>query len=175
MIFTQLNDSNEDKELKILEEKYAVITESLDLFNQIFEGTSNEPITEADEWVIKEKVEDWIEDAHDFIDKSKAAGEKHLNTSRAAFLISLGLSLAAMIISMVAFTWTALIISIIALVGSLIALLIGYIKANDAQKEYNKLKDYKSKLLKMKSKTNSKKVSKKIDIIVKRIDGVVNA
>jgi hypothetical protein len=158
-----------DESLLSLTKQFSVIFENLDNFNEIFKNNAVDQVTEADIGVIHTKVEDFIVEAHKFIDEAKAKKDKAIKIANAEMLVSLGLSLAAML-ALIPGSSVGLIIAVILLVGSIILLILGYIHAFKAQKEYDKIKDYKSKLIELKSKSENPKLKSKINDIIERIN-----
>lgn len=176
MLFNAVVESNINplQKLAVLEEKYNIIFEGMKLVAKMYESDDFSILEEADLYlsVIQDKAEDFIEDAHKFIDEAKKKKDEQLNKAQAFFLVSLGLSLTAMLLPFAG--TTGLIIAIIMLVASLITLLLGYFKAIKADKEFRKITDIKSDLIKIKGKTTNQKIKDKIDNLIERIDHEMN-
>lgn len=173
MLFNAVVESNVNplQKLAVLEEKYSIIFEGMKLVAKMYESDDFSILEEADLSVIQDKAEDFIEDAHKFIDEAKKKKDEQLNKAQAFFLVSLGLTLAAMLLQFAG--TTGLIIAIIMVVGSLITLLLGYFKLMKADKEFRKMRDIKSDLIKIKGKTTNQKIKDKIDNLIERIDNEI--
>jgi len=173
MLFNAVVESNVNplQKLAVLEEKYNIIFEGMKLVAKMYESDDFSILEETDLSVIQDKAEDFIEDAHKFIDEAKKKKDAQLNKAQAFFLVSLGLSLTTMLLPFAG--TTGLIISIITLVGSLITLLLGYFKVMKADKEFRKMRDIKSDLIKIKGKTTNQKIKDKIDNLIERIDNEI--
>lgn len=167
-MFVLMNES-----VSINDERLAGFEVVYENMNIIEESMSNPTkmiqLSEAESEVIKGKIEDYISDSHDFIDKMRKVKNEHLNKARIASYISLGLSLLTMVAASFA-TMTGLVIAIIAIIGSLLALIFAYYKLHKYAKAIDELKDYKDKILKIKSKTENPKIKDKLNNLIKRID-----
>jgi hypothetical protein len=169
MIILNENFFNIDDGVAVLQKKYSFVFENANIIEQFLNSKGTIKLSEQDVSAITDKAEDFLEDAHKYIDEIKENRDKYYKKSKTQALIGLGLAIVALLMPL---SIVGIIIAVLLCVASLIFTFTSVSQSNKADDELVKLKDYQDKLLKLKSKTDNEKIKKKIDSIVERIDAI---
>lgn len=166
------NVINESFNTDDLEKKYSSLLESL---SAAYDGyLLNEAATEAEAPELSQKdldkIDDFLEDAHDFIEKSRKAKIDHFNASTAFMLMNLGF--------LILITLTlphSLFIAILLLIGQLIALVLQFAEIGKSANELKKLINFKAKLMTAREKIKDQKKKDKITSLIDKIEIAQNS
>lgn len=131
-------------------------------------------VTEDAKEALEIKAKDFIEDANKFIMEQRKKSLEKIDKAKVSAYIGLGLYIVSGILGMtIAGSLIGLILSVLTLITALISLLISIGYSISANKQIAILKNYKTKLIRLRS--SDKKVNKKIQHIIHIIDAELDS
>lgn len=158
-----------DNYFEELLESFKVITEAFEGVDDIIAHCELQGITEADKGVIIEKIDDFVENTNEAIEKfkndSKATEKMYIITK----LIGMGISLLSM-----AIVAALPIVSIITSISGLLVVVVAILKSvKDQEKHLKSLEKSRDTLLNLKEKASKDKDKERIETLIRKVDNAL--